>query len=168
VYVTHDQIEALALSTTIAVMKDGNVMQTGRPRAVYENPNCKFVAEFIGTSNFISGVVASRDGDRYTVDSTDGTLRLDSPAEIPVGTDVVVSIRPEAVDISTSPAGGAAPNEWTGTVLTRAFLGDAVDHVVGVGKYEIRVRCNPSVSIEPGTTVYLRMDPAKLTLVPVD
>ena len=79
-----------------------------------------------------------------------------------------MSIRPEAVEVSSEPRGGAVANEWTGSVLTRAFLGDAVDHVVGVGKHELRARGNPSVSIEPGTKVYLRMDPAKLSLVPVD
>jgi iron(III) transport system ATP-binding protein len=168
VYVTHDQIEALALSTTIAVMRDGNVVQVGRPRDVYDNPNCKFVAEFIGTSNFISGTVQSHQGEHYTVDTTDGRLQLSSPVELASGREVVVSIRPEAVEISQTARGGAVPNEWTGTVLTRAFLGDAVDHVVQVGKHELRARGNPAVSIEPGSTVYLNMDPDKLALVPVD
>ena len=168
IYVTHDQIEALALSTTVAVMKDGNVMQLGRPREVYENPNCKFVAEFIGTSNFISGSVTAKHGDLFTVDTIDGRLVLGSPIDLTIGSDVIVSIRPEAVEVNTMSRGGDTPNEWLGKVVTRAFLGDAVDHVVAVGKHEIRARGNPSVSIEPGSTVYLRMDPAKLALVPVD
>ena len=168
VYVTHDQVEALVLSTSIAVMKNGNVMQLGKPREVYENPNCRFVAEFIGTSNFIAGTVSARDGGRYTVETADGRLVLDSAAEIPNGTEVVVSIRPEAVEVSTTSRAGEVPNEWTGKVATRAFMGEAVDHLVTVGRHEIRARGNPSVSIEPGTEVYLRMDPAKLTLVPVD
>ena len=58
-------------------------------------------------------------------------------------------------------------NEWHGTVVARAFLGDAVDHVVAVGKHEIRARVNPSVSFEPGTQVYLQLDPTKISLVPV-
>ena len=168
VYVTHDQVEALVLSTSIAVMKQGTVMQLGRPREIYENPNCRFVAEFIGTSNFIAGTVAGRDGDRYRVETIDGPLVLDSGASIPVGTEVVVSIRPEAVEVHQESRAGEVPNEWSGEVLTRAFLGEAVDHVVAVGKHEIRARGNPAVSIESGSTVYLRMDPAKLTLVPVD
>ena len=168
VYVTHDQVEALVLSTSIAVMKQGTVMQLGKPREIYENPNCRFVAEFIGTSNFIAGTVAGRDGDRYRVETIDGPLVLDSGAAIPVGTEVVVSIRPEAVEVHQESRAGQVPNEWSGEVLTRAFLGEAVDHVVAVGKHEIRARGNPAVSIESGSTVYLRMDPAKLTLVPVD
>ncbi len=168
VYVTHDQVEALVLSTSIAVMKQGTVMQLGRPREIYENPNCRFVAEFIGTSNFIAGTVAGRDGDRYRVETIDGALELDSGVSIPIGTEVVVSIRPEAVEVHQESRAGQVPNEWSGEVLTRAFLGEAVDHVVAVGKHEIRARGNPAVSIESGSTVYLRMDPAKLTLVPVD
>ncbi len=168
VYVTHDQVEALVLSTSIAVMKGGNVIQLGRPREIYENPNSRFVAEFIGTSNFIVGTVVAKENERYVVDTADGRLMLDSAASMPAGTDVIVSIRPEAVEVSTTSRAGEVPNEWTGTVLTRAFLGDAVDHVVAVGKHEIRARGNPSVSIEQGTGVYLRMDPSKLALVPVD
>ena len=167
VYVTHDQVEALVLSTSIAVMRNGNVIQLGRPREIYENPNCRFVAEFIGTSNFIEGTVTARNGDRYSVDTVDGPLVLNAAVTLPVGTGVIVSIRPEAVEISTSSRAGAVPNEWAGTVLTRAFLGEAVDHAVTVGKHEIRVRANPAVSIAPGTEVYLRLDPLKLALVPV-
>jgi iron(III) transport system ATP-binding protein len=168
VYVTHDQTEALVLSTSIAVMRHGNVVQLGRPREIYENPNCKFVAEFIGTSNFIAGIVVAKDGDRYTVKTDDGQLVLDSTVEMAPGSEVVVSIRPEAVEVGVSSRAGEVPNEWTGTVLTRAFLGEAVDHVVSVGRHEIRARGNPAVSIAPSTEVYLRLDPGKLALVPVD
>jgi iron(III) transport system ATP-binding protein len=168
VYVTHDQTEALVLSTSIAVMRNGNVLQLGRPREIYENPNCKFVAEFIGTSNFIAGIVVAKDGDRYTVKTDDGQLVLDSTADMVAGNEVVVSIRPEAVEVAVSSRAGEVPNEWTGTVVTRAFLGEAVDHVVSVGRHEIRARGNPAVSIAAGTEVFLRLDPSKLALVPVD
>jgi iron(III) transport system ATP-binding protein len=57
---------------------------------------------------------------------------------------------------------------WSGTITNRAFLGDSVDHVIGVGKYSIRNRSNPSISVAPGTDVYLHMDPAKLSLVPIE
>jgi iron(III) transport system ATP-binding protein len=167
IYVTHDQIEALSLSSSIAVMKAGEVVQLGKPRAIYENPQSKFVAEFIGTSNFIDGTVAARDGDRHVVETRDGRLTLESGAHVAPGTEVVVSIRPEAVMLTTDhPAG--AENVWEGNVTTRAFLGDAVDHVVAVGKHEIRARCLPHISYAPGTTVYLDMQPGKLSLVPVD
>ena len=78
IYVTHDQIEALSLSSNIAVMRAGEVVQLGKPRDIYENPQNKFVAEFIGTSNFIDGTVKARNADRYVVDTHDGRLTLDA------------------------------------------------------------------------------------------
>ena len=167
IYVTHDQIEALALSTTIAVMKEGNVLQLGRPRDVYETPSCKFVAEFIGTSNFLPGTVAHREGEDVDVDTEAGRVRLESSIKIPVGERVIAAVRPECLEISRT-AWGNRPNEWAGTVTNRAFLGDAVDHIVRVGQGSLRVRGNPAVSIEPGTEVFLATDPSKVTLVPVD
>jgi iron(III) transport system ATP-binding protein len=167
VYVTHDQVEALALSSHIAVMEKGSVVQLGKPREVYETPANKFVAEFIGTSNFIPGTVRAREGAHASVETVNGALYLDSAIDLAPGSDAVVSIRPEAVELSRESRAGAVRNEWHGTVVARAFLGDAVDHVVAVGKYELRARVNPSVSIEPGTEVYLQLDPAKISLVPV-
>jgi iron(III) transport system ATP-binding protein len=167
IYVTHDQIEALSLSSHIAVLRAGEVVQMGKPRDIYENPQNKFVAEFIGTSNFIDGTVASRDGDEHVVETRDGRLRLQSSAHVPPTTEVVVSIRPEAVMLTTERPVNA-PNVWEGIVTTRAFLGDAVDHVVAVGKRDIRARCLPHISHAPGTAVFMEMDPGKLALVPVD
>ncbi|MDK3255420.1 ABC transporter ATP-binding protein [Blastococcus capsensis] len=168
VYVTHDQVEALALSTQIAVMERGGVVQLGKPRDIYEQPANKFVAEFIGTSNFIPGTVASQRAGRHCVETSNGILYLESASQLPVGSEVVVSIRPEAVELSTTSRGEQAANEWQGKVVTRAFLGDAVDHVVAVGEHEVRARVNPSVSIESGTPVYLQLDPSKISLVPVN
>jgi iron(III) transport system ATP-binding protein len=167
VYVTHDQVEALALSTNIAVMQAGSVVQLGKPREIYESPSNKFVAEFIGTSNFIPGTVGSAQGGQHSVDTANGRLVIESGSDLPAGSDVVVSIRPEAVELTTASRAGHVANEWHGTVVARAFLGDAVDHVIAVGKHEIRARVNPSVSIEPGTQVYLQLDPTKISLVPV-
>jgi iron(III) transport system ATP-binding protein len=167
VYVTHDQIEALALSSMVAVMRNGKIMQVGKPREIYERPNCRFVAEFIGTSNFIDGVVKGRDGGRIEVETSAGRLLVDRGEEVPAGTEVVVSIRPEAVHLAEGSAAPAGMNDWEGEILTRAFMGDSVDHIIGVGRYEIRNRSNPSISVEPGTQVRVRLDPAKLTLIPM-
>jgi iron(III) transport system ATP-binding protein len=166
IYVTHDQIEALALSTSIAVMKEGSVLQLGRPREVYESPNNKFVAEFIGTSNFLPGSVVGRDGDCVDVETEAGRVRLESAAQVPAGEKVIAAIRPECLSITTM-ASGNQVNEWRGVVTNRAFLGDAVDHILQVGQAELRVRGNPAVSIEPGTEIFVTVHPSKVTLVPV-
>ena len=168
VYVTHDQIEALALSTSVAVMRDGKVVQVGRPREVYENPSCRFVAEFIGTSNFLPGVVRHRDGrGRRGGDR----LRVGAPAVGGRGAGRGVGrgrrCGPSACEIGTASVPGR-PNEWQGTVVNRAFLGDAIDHIVRIGQGTVRVRGNPSVSLAPGTDVFVAVEPAKVALVPVD
>jgi iron(III) transport system ATP-binding protein len=168
IYVTHDQSEALVMSSRIAVMNKGHIEQVGKPREVYTNPATKFVAEFIGTSNFVKGIVVSVSDDEVVTDTVEGRLVSRGIKVRPaVGAEVLLSIRPESVDISTSSRNDTAANEWSGQVRTRAFMGDAVDHVVGVGKLEIRNRSNPTQSIEPGTRVYLTFDPDKVALVPV-
>ncbi|HEV7658096.1 MAG TPA: ABC transporter ATP-binding protein, partial [Mycobacteriales bacterium] len=85
VYVTHDQTEALALSSKIAVMRDGKVQQIGRPRDVYERPESRFVAEFIGSSNFLPGTVVSAGAGELTVQTGSGRLSLASPLALAAG-----------------------------------------------------------------------------------
>ena len=167
-YVTHDQTEALAMSNRVAVMRDGKIEQIGRPREVYESPSSRFVADFIGTSNFIDGTVSSRDGNAYVIDTPEGELRVRSDLQFAVGADVVVSARPEHVSIAadTNSTNGALPNQWRGTVANRAFLGEAVDHVIAVGSREIRARCNPTVSIPQETDVVVTFNEAACSLIP--
>lgn len=169
VYVTHDQTEALAPSSKIAVMQDGKVRQVGRPRDVYERPESRFVAEFIGSSNFLPGTVVSAAAGELTVATGPGRLALRSELSLPAGTDVIVSIRPESVALRPAAAGETPrPGEWSGEVVSRAFLGDSIDHVVRVGDAEVRARGNPAVSVEPGRPVLLELERERLALVPVD
>jgi iron(III) transport system ATP-binding protein len=165
IYVTHDQSEALALSSRIAVMRAGRIVQIGKPREVYEHPNCQFVADFIGVTNFLPGTVAARDGGRYRVRTSDGDLWVTSDLSLTVGAEVTMSVRPECVMLSLTPPGDVV-NDWQGRIVNRAFLGDSVDHVVGIGKIELRNRSNPVQSIAPGTDVHLTIDPEKIALVP--
>ncbi|HEX7298521.1 MAG TPA: ABC transporter ATP-binding protein [Solirubrobacteraceae bacterium] len=166
VYVTHDQSEALAMSNMVAVMKEGEVQQLGRPREIYEHPRTRFVADFIGTSNFIDGVIERSEGERYLVETAYGKLAATSGADFAPGTKVVVAARPEQIEIEPGQANGSVPNEWYGTVGTRAFVGESVDHVVTVGDSEIRVRSNPSVSISQGTGVVLTFREDACSLIP--
>ena len=166
IYVTHDQVEALALSSTIAVMRDGKVVQCGRPRDIYTKPNSQFVAEFIGTSSFLPGTVTVGSDGTLTAETPEGKLQLPASSAVRAGDEVIVSIRPEVVEVSATSADGTLPNEWIGEVITRSFLGDAVDHIIRIGDFEMRSRSNPTVSFAPGTKVFVQMDPEKLTLVP--
>ncbi|MEU3984395.1 ABC transporter ATP-binding protein [Streptomyces sp. NPDC026672] len=168
IYVTHDQAEALVMSSRIAVMNQGRIEQIGKPREIYTKPATRFVAEFIGTSNFVEAKVTAVRGDEVEVDTAQGRLIAQQVEKVPVvGDTVLISIRPECVDL-TRERRGNVPNEWSGTVLTRAFMGDVVDHIVGVGSLEIHNRSNPTLSIPPGTEVHFSVAPDKVTLVPVD
>jgi iron(III) transport system ATP-binding protein len=165
VYVTHDQVEALAMSNRVAVMRDGKIEQVGRPREVYEAPRSRFVADFIGTSNFIDGVVEARHDGVYTVRTADGELRVRSDSDFAVGAPVVVAARPEHVELSPR-SDGMGANQWRGRVEARAFLGESVDHVISVGSREIRARCNSKISIPPPSDVTVTFNEEASSLIP--
>jgi iron(III) transport system ATP-binding protein len=165
-YVTHDQVEALAMSNFIAVMDGGVVQQIGRPRHIYERPTNRFVAGFIGTSNFVDGTVRARtEAGTYEVETALGVLVAASRSAFTAGDRVAVSIRPEHADLSEGQPEPVGANRWHGTVRTRAFLGEAVDHVVDVTGEEIRVRSHARLSLAEGTPVTLTFHAADLSVV---
>jgi iron(III) transport system ATP-binding protein len=165
VYVTHDQVEALAMSNRVAVMRDGKLEQVGHPREVYERPQSHFVADFIGTSNFIEGVVEAAEGDHFRIKTNDGVLSVAADARFAVGSPVVVAARPEHIEI-TPGLNGTGPNVWNGRIAVRSFLGEVVDHVVTVGSRELRARCNSKVSIPAETDVTVRFHEGAFSLIP--
>jgi iron(III) transport system ATP-binding protein len=98
VYVTHDQSEALALSHEIAVMNQGRIQQIGRPRDIYEHPANQFVADFVGNTNFLEGVVLRADvSDRYIARADIGEIAVHATRPLNVHDSVAISIRPEDV-----------------------------------------------------------------------
>ena len=167
IYVTHDQIEALALSSRIAVMKDGQLMQVGTPLEIYQRPANKFVAEFIGTSNFLDGRIVGRAGEQWRLDTPAGPLQVSTGVPVRVGDPVLVAIRPECVTLRAGAPTGREPNEWAGEVVTRGFLGDSVDFVVRVADEELRVRSNPTVIFDAHDEVTAVVDPERVSLVPM-
>ncbi len=102
IVVTHDQEEAMTLSTRIAVMDEGRFLQVGTPKEVYEYPTNRFVADFIGTINIFEGRVTATDADSITVDSQDagGELRAVNERDVSTGLDVCIAVRPEKIFVS--------------------------------------------------------------------
>ena len=102
IYVTHDQSEALSVSDRVAVMNEGNVLQVGSPYEIYEKPASLFIAQFIGESNLMKGVITQKDNLNYTVESEGlGPIQVTSEREDwAVGTTVSHAIRPEKIAIS--------------------------------------------------------------------
>lgn len=105
VYVTHDQEEAMAMSDRIAVMKDGVILQHGTPSEIYNHPNCRFVADFIGESNIFSGRVSAVDGNRLSVDTPYGLISTQGEG-FELGEEIFVSIRPEYLEITREARSG--------------------------------------------------------------
>jgi spermidine/putrescine transport system ATP-binding protein len=130
IYVTHDQEEALTMSDRIAVMADGRIQQEGSPREIYDHPGTRFVAEFIGMSNFFVGEVVAQEKDRMLVQTTDSLkVWCSSAGASSPGTLVTVAVRPEKIEISAArPA--SAVNVWSGRVVAGTFLGEQTEYRV--------------------------------------
>ncbi|MGH7831754.1 MAG: ABC transporter ATP-binding protein, partial [Candidatus Binatia bacterium] len=126
-YVTHDQVEALAMSDRIAVMLNGCILQEASPKELYLKPTAKFVAQFIGQVNFFEGTVleGSRNG-LGRVKTALGELRCPISSSIPSGAKALVSIRPESFHISAQTNRGGV-NVLEGRVEKTVFLGDFID-----------------------------------------
>jgi spermidine/putrescine transport system ATP-binding protein len=123
IYVTHDQEEALTMSDRIAVMNEGRILQLGTPAEIYEHPVDRFVADFIGQSNLIPGVLEARNGDTGAVRIATGSLleaRLRDAAGI--GDRVVVSVRPERIVLGSERDASAA-GAMDGVVSEIIYLG---------------------------------------------
>lgn len=123
VFVTHDQEEALTMSDRIAVMSLGKVLQVGTPVEIYERPNRKFVADFIGDSNFLDGEVRQVDGGKISafVPSLGAELHGMSQVDFRPGDKVVISIRPEKIRLSEAPA--LNQNCFEVKVVNSAYIG---------------------------------------------
>ena len=162
IYVTHDQVEALAMSNIIAVMHDGRIMQVGPPREIYERPQSPFVADFIGSTNLIRGRVAGPVGvDLHRVDTTHGPIICTITEGAAPQTDVLVSIRPEDVVIRDGPPAGTPAGTWEATVEQVVFLGESVDCRLAVGELILRAHAHPSVRFRRGDRVHLEFNPER-------
>ena len=161
IYVTHDQSEALALSHRIAVIKDGRVEQVGAPRDIYDRPRTHFVAEFVGTTNFVSGKVLGADAGpkRWAVDTALGVLIVEPSDPLAPGSKVTFSVRPENLQVDTVRKEGA--NVLEATVLSSIFLGFHQDLELRAGNLTLDARTHPTLDVAVGARVYITIDPVK-------
>jgi spermidine/putrescine transport system ATP-binding protein len=162
VYVTHDQEEALTMSDTIVVMNDGRIQQLGSPEALYLQPVNRFVAGFIGSSNFIDARLAERSAgsDRGRVTTMDGhsfSGRLTDPDSAEIEGAVTVAIRPECVVLTAAdPDATQSTDGWMhlpGRVVQGTYLGDQSEYrvaVAGLGDVIAR-RTNSALDGQRGT-----------------
>ena len=161
VYVTHDQSEALALSHSIAVMNEGHIQQIGTPREIYERPRSQFVADFVGTTNFLDGTVLGRGAEpgHFRVRTEFGEVEVLSDDDLRGNDRVVLSVRPEDVELAEARPGGG--NVWQGRVDQKVFLGEFIDFQVKLGSRVLLSRTHPSLRTPVGDPIYVKLHPEK-------
>ena len=163
VFVTHDQEEALTMSDRIGVMQAGHLLQVGDPRTIYTRPANRFVASFIGESNFLTGTV---DGRTFTLDA--GPRMEVAPGDAaPASGKVTAAIRPEQIRITSATLGDGIPATVTQTVY---FGTDTHCRVALKDGTEITVRlqspASGDVGLHPGSEVTLKFEPGALIILP--
>jgi spermidine/putrescine transport system ATP-binding protein len=170
VFVTHDQEEALSMATRIAVMSGGRVVQAGTPREIYFRPVDRFVADFIGESNFLDTTVVVESGERAIVLPDGQRMPADTDAASGPAT---LMVRPEAVEIAAAPAASNGP-ALVGRVAHIAFMGNhtriAVETAAGmvVVQRPTTTQSGPEASeIRPGEEVRIWWRPDLATILPL-
>lgn len=156
VYVTHDQLEALALSDRIAVMHNGVVEQIGSPQEIYQKPTSRFIAGFIGSTNWLEGkMIGVEPNDVVNVETNIGIISSLMVSRCNIGDKVMLSIRPEAIYVGT-----AVPMEGRyveGTVESVMFLGEYIDCYLCIGECNLRAKVHPQVQLKPGDKVFVQI-----------
>lgn len=140
VYVTHDQHEALSMADQIAVLNHGQVVQAGPPTKLYRRPANRFVADFLGETNFIPGEVAGTEGEHIVLNTPFGQLRSTAfPDDLPQGGAVTCSIRPEAVRLLDAAQATDQTNTFAAEQNRLIYLGSLSQHRLSVGDHELKV-----------------------------
>lgn len=138
VHVTHNQEEAMTIADRIALIADGELVEEGTARDIYEAPDKRFTADFVGENNILSGTVASVMGDKVAVDLGAGTVQVDRRGlEVAQGDEVWVSIRSELLQLGAGQGGHRLPATYKEAV----YLGLTTSHLVSLGNgVEVSVR----------------------------
>ncbi len=124
IVVTHDQEEAMTLSSRMAVMDAGRFKQIGTPTEVYEFPESRFVADFIGSANIFEGRVKEDGADHVTVTTEVGEVYINHGQSVAKGKKIWVGLRPEKIHLSKKPAKKSGPNQVKGEVEEIGYLGE--------------------------------------------
>jgi putative spermidine/putrescine transport system ATP-binding protein len=165
IYVTHDQSEALALSDRIAVLSQGRIEQIGSPVEIYETPETAFVADFIGRSNLIEATVVAKAATAIELRAGSGLELRAASVDEPVGTDLLVLVRPEHIRLAVE-ADTVAPNRFAAEIAEITYLGNDVQLRVKPergGELLVSLTGGKAVRrLQRGDVVWLVIDPDDL------
>ena len=164
-YVTHDQEEALTMSDRLAVMHNGRVLQVGTPQEIYERPATRFVAGFIGESNFFEGRVVHAAGRQAVVQIGPFQTNVFSDPPLQINQRVTLALRPERIQLCFPPEGNGM---WTGLVEELLYAGKETRYRVRVSpEIILTVTSSTANGITVGERVGLTWDPQSLRLIEV-
>jgi iron(III) transport system ATP-binding protein len=165
VYVTHDQKEALSLADDMAVLDHGRIVQRGAPRELYERPRSRFVADFLGETNFIEARVAEVSGSSAELQTSVGMLHGTCVDKVERGQAVTVSIRPEAIRMGPA---DPASTRLQGRVVRSTYLGEVAQHQIELAPgLEIKMlELHPRPFQAPGAMVELAVNAADIVILP--
>ncbi|MGQ9700540.1 MAG: ABC transporter ATP-binding protein [Candidatus Bipolaricaulaceae bacterium] len=159
IYVTHDRVEALAISDEVAVMSRGVIVERGTPSQLYFQSDNPFVVDFIGRANFIPAKVLSNEGDGFAlVDTPLGRWRAVAPVDIAPQAEVTMYFRPESVELVPLDS-GEETNEFTGLVNLCLFLGEGYELRVKAHGLELLVRLGLQNRVTEGDWARFRIRP---------
>jgi spermidine/putrescine ABC transporter ATP-binding subunit len=168
-YVTHDQTEAMVISDRIAVLEKGRIMQLGSPSEVYSKPANKFVAGFMGTTNFIHSRVTAAEDDDVVVATDDGLTLRGRGLGLQKDQDVDVAVRPESITFLAPVEAGIRlqeSNVYEAEVTRASYVGDLIDYQLKIKSHTIRARGEIRASHGVGDRVQIRLDPDQLPVLP--
>jgi spermidine/putrescine transport system ATP-binding protein len=166
IFVTHDQEEALTMSDRIAVMSFGKVMQIGAPVEIYERPQNKFVADFIGDTNFLEGEVRRIEGEKVWVfvDKLKAEVEGTGMEKFGAGEKVVISIRPEKIRLSEEPSRNG--NCFQVIIQNSAYIGSDTRLEVDAGGLKLKVWEQNRISTLDPRAYYHEDQQAWVTMLP--
>jgi iron(III) transport system ATP-binding protein len=165
-YVTHDQIEALSMSNTIAVMSNGVIVQEGAPREIYSQPKTQFVAQFIGSTNQLSGLLGAVEGEGLGLAKTTvGDIRCGVMSDLAAGTNIVVVVRPESIVLHQRKP-DQSQNVLEGKIAAAMFLGEYVECTVELGAFVFQTHQAHTFSGRRGETVWVELPPGECLALP--
>ena len=154
------------MADRVAVLDEGRVMQVGPPRELYDRPGSRFVADFLGETNFIAATVSGTDGSMIMLDTSAGPLRSSAGLErSPRGGNVTCSLRPESLRLAER---ARDANCMSGKMLQSIYLGEVAQHLIELpdGSVLKSLEMNPRRLAEPGEPVHVTIDPDDVVILP--
>ena len=168
IYITHDQEEAINMSDTIVVMRDGRFEQIGSPSEVYDHPKTSYVASFVGSANVLKGTVEKISGDTVVLRNSSGTMVCDKEHfSVAEGSTETLAVRSEQISVWKEPKSAYG---LTGTIVEKTFVGGMLRIVVKLhdGEEVVVSRHGINFDYDTGDQVYLEWEPKNAVFVDME